>query len=196
LELPDRFLAAAARRPKVARDGAWQGHTEFAFDLPGPDPTEPVLRPGARLTQGAPVRSLGPGSQPVESSVVAVITRFRFKHVWDLVGAYLAYRRITADARLVPGYLHSAFLVQGHHSCCTLSLWADAGAIARFGTLVPTHARLGNWAFPRLRRTSSGPELWSTRWQLAGVSNNVRWEGFDLHGSSPALQGSPDLGTE
>jgi hypothetical protein len=167
-----------------------------AFFLDGPaSPIEPVEGPAARSKHAAPVTLPGLGSQPVKSSVVAVITRFRFKHIWDLVGAYRAYRRIAADARSVPGYLHSAFLVQDHHSCCTLSVWADARAIARFGTLVPTHAGLGNWAFPRVRRTPSGPELWSTRWQLAGVSNNVRWEGFELRGFSPAYQDSADEGT-
>jgi hypothetical protein len=103
----------------------------------------------------------------------------------------MAYRRITADARLVPGYLQSAFLIQDRHSCCTLSIWADAAAIARFGTVI-THIRFGNWAFPRLRQTSSGRELWSTRWRLVGVSNNLRWDGFDLRAFYSEALSLPD----
>jgi hypothetical protein len=144
-----------------------------------------VLADQTRAKLGLRARA-GPralGSQPVESQVVAVLTRFRFRHVWDAIHAYLAYRRITAQARLVPGYLHSAFLLEGRHACCTLSMWTDVSALSRFGTAVTTHVAVGNWAFQRLRRTSAGPELWSTRWQLVGISNNARWEGFDLRGS-------------
>jgi len=117
----------------------------------------------------------------VESRVVAVVTRFRFRHVWHVLESYRAHRRIVAQASAMPGFLRAAFLVEGLHTCYSFSIWADAEAIPQFGTLVREHVRAGNWAFSRLtRRSSSNPELWSTKWSLRSVSNNLAWEGFDL----------------
>jgi hypothetical protein len=33
--------------------------------------------------------------------------------------------------------------------------------------------------------------LWSTKWQLAAVTNNLNWEGFDLRQAITAAGGAP-----
>jgi len=128
----------------------------------------------------------------VETPIVTIVTRFRFVHVWDVARSYIAFRRIRDAARDTPGYLHSVFLIENLHTCYSLSIWEHAAAIPVFGTMAPEHVRIGNWAFARLRRTARGErELWSTRWHLQTVSNNLAWEGFELGSHLPVAPDAP-----
>jgi hypothetical protein len=134
-----------------------------------------------------------PPRATVDRPIVAVLTRFRFVHSWDVFRAYREFRRIRATAEQTPGYLHSAFLVENAHACMSLSVWERAEAIPHFGTISRDHVRAGTWAFGRLARTpGGGRELWSTRWQLSTVSNNLEWAEFDLGAllEQPAREGA------
>jgi hypothetical protein len=123
------------------------------------------------------------GEHPVDVPVVCVITRFGLRNPLQLLATYLDYRRVVGEARRskTPGLLHSAFLVENLTSCYSLSIWADAGAIPRFGSAVHVHVDVARRVFGRLEFDAErGPELWSTRWHLASVSNNLNWSDLDL----------------
>jgi hypothetical protein len=129
-----------------------------------------------------PSRFLEPGDHLVDSTVVCVLTRFRLRRPWHLVQTYLGYRRMMRKmARAAPdGFLKASFLVEGPTTCYSLSLWADERAIAMFSTTIPEHVPAANRVFGRLRFLDDGPEIWSTKWHLSRVSNNLRWSGFDM----------------
>lgn len=78
------------------------------------------------------------------------------------------------------GLLRSSFLVEGLTTCYSLSIWVDESAIPRFGSSVEEHVAVARGVFGRLRFRNRRPELWSTRWRLAEVSNNLNWDAFDL----------------
>lgn len=122
-----------------------------------------------------------PGKQPVESSVQCVITRFGLRGSRHLAATYRDYRKVVRQAAGTAGLLRSAFLVEPPHAAVVLSIWAGEDAIPHFGTNVLEHVRVGNRVFGRLAGDAKrGPELWSTTWQLAAVSNNLNWDGWDL----------------
>lgn len=56
----------------------------------------------------------------------------------------------------------------------------DESAIPCFGTSVQEHVAVARDVFRRLRFRKERPEIWSTKWQLYQVSNNLTWDGFDL----------------
>lgn len=122
------------------------------------------------------------GERPVESSVVCVLTRFGFKHPWQLAATWHDYRAVARSASQVEiGLLKQAFLVESLTSCFSFSLWRDAASIPLFGTAVPEHVTAARRVFGRVRfEPDAGPEIWSTRWQLMSVSNNLRWPDLDL----------------
>jgi hypothetical protein len=71
--------------------------------------------------------------------------------------------------------------IESPTACYSLSLWSNWDAIPRFGTNVPYHVRAGNRIFGRLAITKErGFEIWSTKWKLVSVSNNLNWGDFDL----------------
>jgi hypothetical protein len=121
--------------------------------------------------------------QRVEAPIVCVLTRFGLRNARQLVPTYLAYRRVLLDARRAgtPGLLKAAFLVESATACYSLSLWANPGAIGRFGTDVQAHLDAANGIFDRLACDEEhGPQLWSTKWRLVSASNNLSWGDFDL----------------
>ncbi len=122
-----------------------------------------------------------PGDNPVTTSVTCVVTRFRLKRPWYLIATYLDYRRVLADARGTPGLLRSAFLIENLHTCFSLSIWESPANIPRFGTNVPSHIPAARRLFGRSKLGGLGAaEVWSTKWNLRTVSNNLQWDGFDL----------------
>ena len=122
-----------------------------------------------------------PGDHPVDVAITCVLTRFRLRSVLHLLPTYLGYRRVRKAAAATPGLLHTAFLVSDSRTCYSFSIWASPDAIPRFGTNVPQHVEEARRAFGRLAMSGpGGPELWSTKWQLRSVSNNLRWGDFDL----------------
>lgn len=124
-----------------------------------------------------------PGDHPVDASVVCVITRFGLRSPRFLLPTYLDYRRVVRQAKATrtPGLLRSAFVIENLRTCYSISFWEDSAAIPWFGTNVPLHVTAANRVFGRVAfcRTR-GPEIWSAKWQLASVSNNLNWEDFDL----------------
>jgi hypothetical protein len=85
--------------------------------------------------------------------------------------------RAARDAE-VPGLLKAAFLVENPTTCYSLSFWSQEPALSAH---VPRHIDAANSVFGRLAfDPDQGPELWSTRWQLTSVTNNLHWPGFDL----------------
>lgn len=105
-----------------------------------------------------------------------------------MVPTYLAFRRVARHARSSVGLLRSAFVIEGWRTCYSLSIWRHEDAIPIFGTAVQEHVAAARGVFGRLTFDSTnGPELWSTKWRLARVSNNLRWDGLDLR-SAIALE--------
>lgn len=124
-----------------------------------------------------------PGDHEVEVPIVCVITRFGLRSARHLLPTYLDYRRVVREVGEsgTRGLLRSSFLVEGPTACCSLSIWSDIDAIPRFGTNVPGHVQAANAVFGRLAiDRERGPELWSTKWRLVSVSNNLNWGDFDL----------------
>jgi hypothetical protein len=142
----------------------------------GPRPA-PLLEPYSREW------FVEPGDHEVDSSIVCVLTRFGLGSPHDVLPSYLDYRRVIRAARAAetPGLLQTAFLLDGRKAWQSLSIWSSRAAIGHFGTNVPVHVDIARRIFGRLAiDPERGPELWSTKWRLASVSNNLNWGGMDL----------------
>jgi len=124
----------------------------------------------------------GAGYERVDTKVTCVITRFQLRSVWDLVRLHRLYRRVRREARQrCSGLLHAGFLIEGPRTFYSFTLWRDEAAIVEFGSVVESHIRiagrgLGATFRPELQR----PEVWSTQWRLAAISENLNWEGVDV----------------
>ena len=143
------------------------------------------MEPPGRLVEPAIDREYleQPGDHPVDTPVVCVVTRFGLRSARHLLPTYLDYRRVVTAARMsnTPGLLRSAFLVENPTTCYSVSIWESREAIPRFGTSVPVHVEAARRVFGRvLFDKSRGPEIWSTKWQLASVTNNLNWDDLDL----------------
>ena len=122
-----------------------------------------------------------PGDHDIESSVTCVITRFVLRSPFYLLLTYLDYRRVARKASHVPGHLRSAFLVENLTTCYSLSIWRDSMSIPIFGGVVNLHVEAARRVFSRvLFAPDRGPEIWSTKWHLRSISNNLNWSDFDL----------------
>jgi hypothetical protein len=127
------------------------------------------------------LRLNAPGDHPVDVPVTCVITRFGLRSPLSFLLTYIDYRRTIKQAAQTPGLLRSAFLVENLTTCYSLSIWSCPDAIPLFGTNVPYHVTAARSVFGRLLTSKHGsPELWSTKWRLTVVSNNLQWEDFDL----------------
>lgn len=131
---------------------------------------------------GAEPDLLLPGDHDIDSTVVCVLTRFGLRRPWHLLQTYIAYRWLMRRVRRAApgGLLRASFLVENLTTCYSLSLWVDEAAIPYFGTSVEEHVAVAGGVFRRLRFPHGRPELWSTKWKLYRVSNNLNWDGFDL----------------
>lgn len=124
-----------------------------------------------------------PGDNPVEAPITCVLSRFRLRSARHLMPSYLDYRRVVRELERsqIPGFLHASFLAENPTTWYSLSLWAGPTAIPHFGTEASSHVAAARRAFRRLAyNEDEGPELWSTKWRLESVSNNLNWPGFDL----------------
>jgi hypothetical protein len=127
-----------------------------------------------------PLRREDIGQRPVVSPVVLVHTRFGLRHPQDLLRTYHDYRAVAKLADRSDDLLLSCFLFENPQTFHSLSFWSHERGIPRFGT-VREHVEAARRVFPRLRYDpEQGPELWSTRWRLDSVSNNIRWPGLSL----------------
>lgn len=125
------------------------------------------------------------GGQPVDVPILCVITRFGLRSAWHLLPTYLDFRRVMREARrsATPGLLRAAFLIEDFRTCYSLSVWAELNAIPKFGGNVPSHVDAARRVIGRLAfDPGRGPELWSAKWRLTAVSNNLNWSDFDLRG--------------
>lgn len=121
-----------------------------------------------------------PGEHFVDSTITCVVTRFGLRSSRFLVPSYREYQRVTrAAARSdVPRLLCNAFLIENPTTWYSFSVWRDLPA---FSAKVPAHVEAARKSFGWLRIDPElGPELWSTKWRLLSVTNNLRWDGFDL----------------
>jgi hypothetical protein len=127
----------------------------------------------------------GAGYEMVSSNATCVITRFQVRSAWDLVRLYLLYRRVRREARQrCRGLLHAGFLVEGLRTFYSFTLWTDDAAIMEFGTVVDSHIRVASRGLrATFRPDVERPEIWSTQWKLAAVSENLNWEGVDVRPS-------------
>ncbi|HZZ79769.1 MAG TPA: hypothetical protein VFE62_14720 [Gemmataceae bacterium] len=124
-----------------------------------------------------------PGDHNIESSVTCVVTRFGLRNPLFLLFTYLDYRRVAKKAVHVPGHLRSAFLIENRLTCYSLSIWSDPKSITVFGGAVGIHVTAARRLFGRISFTPGrGPEIWSTKWTLRSISNNLNWSDFDLRG--------------
>jgi hypothetical protein len=143
--------------------------------------------------EGHAGRLLKPGDHPVDVPITCVISRFGLRHAGGLVPSYRDYRRVVREAERsrTPGLLRSAFLFEDLTTWFGLSFWSEPNAIAHFGTNVPGHVDAARRGFGRLAYDPArGPELWSTKWRLVSVSNNLAWDDFDLRGIIAGLEGA------
>lgn len=171
----------------------------FQEELPVDRPELPVQVPTRRLgvhpspkvsPAGAVSELSEPGDPTVDAPILCVMTRFRLRRPFDLLSTYLDYRRVVKQAHAVsiPGFLMSAFLVEDLTTCLSVSFWSDRRAIAVFGSEVPVHLRAARNVLNHIDMGQDGrPELWSTKWQLVSVSNNLKWNGWDLRSRIGAM---------
>jgi hypothetical protein len=139
-------------------------------------------QPGSRRDWPADYRISGAGYQRVEGTVSCVLTRFQLPSIWSLARFFMAFRRVRKQAlSRIPGLIKAVFLVEGPHTCYTLSLWADDNSIVDFGTHVTSHISVANWGLTHVfRKDLQRPEIWSVHWRLWAISHNLNWEGVDL----------------
>lgn len=124
-----------------------------------------------------------PGDHRVDIPVICVMTRLGFRNPWQLLQTWREYHGIASRAASVPGFLHSTFLFETRKTCVMLSFWSTPRAVPHFGTEVESHVHAARRAFGRLSmRADRTPEVWSAKWRLASVSNNLNWAQFDLRG--------------
>lgn len=120
------------------------------------------------------------GDQTLDVPITCSITRFGLRKKRFLASSYFEYRRVErAAAQCQPdGLLRSAFLVENPTAWYSFSIWRDA---PRFSAQVPVHVDAARKIFSRLAfDPARGPELWSTKWRLVSVTNNLNWDDFDL----------------
>jgi len=127
------------------------------------------------------VRALSrPGEHSVDVPVYCSLTRFGLRSGRHLPATYRDYRAVVREASEtdVPGLLRNAFLIENPRTCYSLSLWSSPPI---FSAEVPRHIEAARRVFSRLALDPDlGPELWTTKWRLVAVTNNLRWDGFDL----------------
>lgn len=127
------------------------------------------------------VRSLKePGDHAVDVPIMCSITRFGLRSARSLLPSYLAYRRVVQSAEASPaiGLLRSAFLVENPRTWFSFSVWSG---YPEFSAHVPAHVDAARGIFERLSiEPDRGPALWSTKWRLVSVTNNLNWDEFDL----------------
>ena len=123
-----------------------------------------------------------PGDHAVDVPITCSITRFGLRSARFLASSYRDYRRLLHTANESPpdGLLRSAFLLEKPTAWISFSIWSGA---PRFSAQVPDHVDVARSAFGRLSfEPGRGPELWSTKWRLVSVTNNLNWDDFDLRG--------------
>jgi len=139
-------------------------------------------------------RRIPAGEHPMQRPILCVLTRCRLRRLRDLLPVYLYFRRIHRQLQTspLPGFIHAALPFEGFQTVYFLSFWESQAAIARFGTAIPEHIFAVRRLFARAARTPDGlPEIWSTKWTLTAVSNNLHWQGINWWALINAAEPSP-----
>lgn len=138
-------------------------------------------------------RPVATGERLVETPIVCAFTRFHMTSPLHLPVSFREYRRVLARAssRDESGLLHADFLFSGPRTWFSFSVWRDYDAIPEFNSRTPEHAVAAGRAFARAARIDGAPQIWSTKWRLLSVTNNLEWEGFDLAGALGASGEGP-----
>jgi len=121
-----------------------------------------------------------PGDHPVDAPITCAITRFGLRNARSMLPSYSSFRRVRQAARDSPptGLLRSAFLIENPTTWYSFSIWSGEPA---FSAQVPVHVDAARDVVGRLAfEPGRGPELWSTKWRLVSVTNNLNWADFDL----------------
>jgi hypothetical protein len=121
-----------------------------------------------------------PGEHAVDVPITCSITRFGLRNRRSLASSYLNYRRVlrASDKSQVDGLLRSAFLLEDMTTWYSFSIWSGT---PKFSAYVPDHIEAAREIFGHVTYDPEhGPELWSTKWRLVSVTNNLHWNGFDL----------------
>lgn len=121
-----------------------------------------------------------PGEHAVDSAVMCVVTRFGLRSPRYLLRSYREYRRVLQASRSAQtaSLLQSSFLPESATSWLSFSIWSGPPA---FSAHVPEHVEAARASFGWLRTNAQlEPELWSTKWKLVSVTNNLSWADFDL----------------
>lgn len=121
-----------------------------------------------------------PGEHMVDVPIMCAMTRFGLRHAHSMLPSFLDFRHVNRAAResSPPGLLRSAFLVENPTTWYSFSVWNGEPA---FSAHVPAHVEAARKVMRRLSfEPGRGPELWSTKWRLVSVTNNLNWADFDL----------------
>lgn len=103
--------------------------------------------------------------------MICITTRFQFKHMWQLIPFYLAYKRIKLDANAASGLIRYALLVQNPYVCYTFSIWKSEQAIMHFSN-TSNHIQ----ALRSAKRSYRA--IWSAYWRIDAVSKSAnQWPG-------------------
>lgn len=133
------------------------------------------------------------GDEIIEQPLMCTMTRFGLGSSRRLAGFARDFRRLNHAAELADpgsfGLLQSSFLVENPTTCFSWSMWSGTPS---FSSHVPQHIDVVRRSMGRLATVDDGPELWSTTWRLVAVSNNLRWDGFDL-GRLLSFGGAPEV---
>jgi hypothetical protein len=120
------------------------------------------------------------GERVIDVPIMCAITRFGLRSPRLLISTLRDYQRVLGNVRDPEsfGFLKSAFLIENPTTCYTFSIWS---AFPMFSPNVAGHIEAARRVFGRLSyEPERGPELWSTKWRLVSVTNNLNWDGFDL----------------
>ena len=121
-----------------------------------------------------------PGDHAVDVPIMCSITRFGLRNARSMLPSYLDYRDVRRAAREspTPGLLRSAFLIENPTTWYSFSIWLGEPA---FSAHVEPHVAAARRVMGRISfEPGRGPELWSTKWRLVSVTNNLNWADFDL----------------
>lgn len=122
------------------------------------------------------------GDRAVDVPIMCSITRFGLRSPRLLLPMLRDYHRVLGNVKDPEsfGFVKSAFLIESPTTCYSFSIWSQ---FPSFSANVPGHIEAARKVFGRLSvDPEHGPELWSTKWRLVTVSNNLNWPDFDLRG--------------
>lgn len=120
------------------------------------------------------------GYRKVDSDVLFQITRFRLRSVWALPIFFYWYWKVKAKSKGTCGLLATTFVIEGLHTCYTLSLWRNIHAMLDFNGKVFTHVHVANASFRYIEHIDGVPQLWSAQFRLFAVSSNLNWAGVEI----------------